>query len=63
MIGNNKVVFSGVKSKIGSLNIAKHTPRGGDQKRETMKVEWKVSSKVGSLDNANHALGGGDRKI
>ena len=55
------------KSKCGSLDNIKHSPRGGnikieDNKHEIMKMK-QVTSKVGSLERADYKAGGGNIKI
>lgn len=37
-IENRKISMEGVKSKIGSLDNAKHTPKGGDKKASLCKI-------------------------
>jgi hypothetical protein len=54
----------GVKSKIGSLDNARHTPGGGKVKIVTHKIDLSsVTSKCGSKDNMQHTPRGGDKKI
>ena len=50
-----------VKSKVGSLDNIHHTPKGGDKKIFSTKLDFKekAAAKVGSIDNLNHVPGGG----
>ncbi|GAB6022670.1 Methionine aminopeptidase 2 [Chamberlinius hualienensis] len=53
-----------VKSKIGSLENARHKAGGGNVKLETKKIDLSsVKSKVGSTDNIQHKPSGGEKKI
>jgi hypothetical protein len=53
-----------ITSKVGSLENIQHTPKGGDKKIFSQKLDFsKVSSKVGSKDNLSHSPAGGDKKI
>ncbi|XP_013402001.1 microtubule-associated protein tau isoform X3 [Lingula anatina] len=53
-----------VKSKIGSMDNAKHTPGGGQVKVTSQKIDVSnVQSKCGSKDNIKHKAAGGDKKI
>ncbi|KAK7092404.1 hypothetical protein V1264_008152 [Littorina saxatilis] len=53
-----------VKSKIGSLNNATHTPGGGNVKIQSKKPDVsKVGSRIGSKDMIDHKPGGGNVKI
>ncbi|XP_048238298.1 uncharacterized protein LOC124115086 isoform X3 [Haliotis rufescens] len=56
--------LSGVRSKIGSMDKAKHTPGGGNVRIVTKKTDYTtVSSRVGSKDKLQHKPGGGNVKI
>ncbi|XP_067648631.1 uncharacterized protein [Haliotis asinina] len=56
--------LSAVRSKIGSMDKAKHTPGGGNVKIVTKKTDYtSVSSRVGSKDKLMHKPGGGNVKI
>ncbi|XP_046580153.1 microtubule-associated protein tau-like isoform X3 [Haliotis rubra] len=56
--------LSGVRSKIGSMDKAKHTPGGGNVRIVTKKTDYtSVSSRVGSKDKLQHKPGGGNVKI
>lgn len=55
--------FENIKSRCGSLDNARHIPKGGEKKIENRKLEWKMESRVGSLENAKHKPSGGDKKI
>ena len=61
------LILTLMKSKCGSLDNIKHSPRGGnikieDNKHEIMKMK-QVTSKVGSLERADYKAGGGNIKI
>ncbi|XP_078334531.1 uncharacterized protein LOC111137504 isoform X4 [Crassostrea virginica] len=52
-----------VTSRIGSLQNASYTPRGGQVKIATKKTDYStVASKVGSTANMDHKPGGGEKK-
>ncbi|CAI9722284.1 titin-like [Octopus vulgaris] len=53
-----------VRSKIGSLDNARHTPGGGNVKIINKKEKYDaVQSRVGSKDNITHRPGGGNIRI
>ncbi|CAG5119361.1 unnamed protein product, partial [Candidula unifasciata] len=53
-----------IKSKVGSLENATHTPGGGHVKIINKKPKYSnVSSKIGSKDNMDYKPGGGNVKI
>ncbi|GAB1598187.1 microtubule-associated protein 4-like [Argonauta hians] len=53
-----------IRSKIGSLDNAKHTPGGGNIRIINKKEKYDaVQSRVGSKDNITHRPGGGNIKI
>lgn len=52
-----------VTSKIGSLQNASYTPKGGQVKIASKKTDYSsVSSRVGSTANMDHKPGGGEKK-
>ncbi|XP_073983934.1 uncharacterized protein isoform X2 [Rhodnius prolixus] len=51
-----------IKSKIGSLENAKHKPGGGNIKIESRKLNFKVQPKI-EAKNDTYTPGGGDKKI
>lgn len=51
------------RSKVGSLNNIKHTPKGSGVQIQSQKLKWEAKSKVGSLDNKEHKPGGGNLKV
>ena len=53
------------QSKIGSLDNAQYSPRGGNRKIFSEKLGFQESaqSRVGSLDNADHQPLGGTIKV
>ncbi|RKP02697.1 hypothetical protein CXG81DRAFT_17667 [Caulochytrium protostelioides] len=57
--------YGAVTSKVGSKTNLNHTPRGGDKKIETVKLNFKekATSKVGSRELLHHVPSGGDKKI
>ncbi len=57
--------LSHVKSKVGSTDNLKHTPKGGKVKIIDDKVNFKETAKprVGSLENIKHTPSGGKVKI
>lgn len=53
-----------IRSKVGSLDNARHTPGGGNVKIINRKEKYDaVQSKIGSKDNITHKPGGGNIKI
>lgn len=51
-----------VKSKIGSLENAKHKPGGGNVKIEHRKLNFNVQPKI-EAKNDTYTPGGGDKKV
>ncbi|CAA9993424.1 unnamed protein product [Nesidiocoris tenuis] len=51
-----------VRSKIGSLENAKHKPGGGNVKIESRKLDFKTGSRIEAKNDA-YAPGGGEKKI
>ncbi|KAI8778524.1 microtubule-associated protein [Biomphalaria glabrata] len=51
--------YERIGAKVGSLENATHTPRGGDIIIPQWKLNWNKKSRVGSLENIHHQPGGG----
>lgn len=53
-----------IRSKVGSLDNARHTPGGGNVRIVNRKEKYDaVQSRIGSKDNITHKPGGGNIKI
>ncbi|XP_070502931.1 transcription factor SPT20 homolog, partial [Chironomus tepperi] len=64
--GQIKIESKKLDFKAGPRIEAKndtYTPRGGDKKIVSQKLQWNAKSKIGSLENAAHKPGGGDKRI
>ena len=53
------------KAKIGSLDMVHHSPRGGEVKIESHKLQFKekATPKIGSMDKVAHTPGGGNVQV